>query len=267
MTAIDDHRPTGLADRFRTPRGAAARTGARRRGGLTAPCDRTAAGPALKLCRVQSAGPPQAVQAAVVNAALRGHEVVTCDRAPSIYPFVLFAFSPSLRLANGVVSNVVIGCRKRGPTDAGGPESATQPQIEVPTKKHIDDASNTHGGMQMANEWCRKNDDGDPSDKHSAATLAAALIARGSTLPSATNAAIAHQAVGLYRTLLSQLSGRDGHAERIHARAGQAVSAAEQKEMDILGITRVDSAKFCYGEYRYDNLSDALRYARAKSGT
>ncbi|SEI91250.1 hypothetical protein SAMN04487997_2015 [Frateuria terrea] len=119
----------------------------------------------------------------------------------------------------------------------------------------------------MANEWCRKNDDGDPSDKHTAATLAAALIARGSALPSATNAAMAHQAVDLYRTLLSQLSGRDGHAERIPARAGQSVSAAEQEEMDILGVTRVDSAKFCYGEYRYDNLSDALRYARAKSGT
>ena len=114
--------------------------------------------------------------------------MVTCDRAPSIYPFVLFAFSPSLRLANGVVSNVVIGCRKRGPTDVGGPESATQPQIEVPTKKHIDDASNTHGGMQMANEWCRKNDDGDPSDKHTAATLAAGLIGRDRRLAAGLDA-------------------------------------------------------------------------------
>lgn len=118
----------------------------------------------------------------------------------------------------------------------------------------------------MANELLPKSDCMDPSDKHAAAALTAALIARGYPLPAATNAAMVDQAVGLYRTVLGRLSGTDGHAERICAQ-GHAVSAEEQEEMNLLGVTRIDSAKFCYGEYRYDHLSDALRYARAKSRT
>ena len=35
------------------------------------------------------------------------------------------------------------------------------------------------------------------------------------------------------------------------------------QEMEALGVTRVESQKFCYGDYRYDNVDDALRYARA----
>lgn len=117
----------------------------------------------------------------------------------------------------------------------------------------------------MTNERCSKNDGSDGSDKRNAATLAAALIARGFTLPTATNATMAaEQAVDLYRTVLDRLTSLDGRGERI-ARDGQAISTRQQEEMEVLGIVRVDSAKFCYGEYRYDNFSDALRYARARS--
>lgn len=116
----------------------------------------------------------------------------------------------------------------------------------------------------MANEWCRK--DGDTSDKQIAATLAGALIAQGFTLRIADNLAMAvDQSVDLYRAVLSKLDTLDVRAERVGAQA-QAASTEEQEEMDALGVTRVDAAKFCYGEYRYENLSDALRYARANSG-
>ena len=118
----------------------------------------------------------------------------------------------------------------------------------------------------MTNEWRSKTDGSDDSDKRNAATLAAALIARGFTLPTATNATMAaEQAVDLYRTVFDRLTSQDGRGERIDARDGQAISTRQQEEMDVLGIVRVDSAKFCYGEYRYDNFSDALHYARAKS--
>ena len=118
----------------------------------------------------------------------------------------------------------------------------------------------------MTNEWRGKNDGSDDSDKRNAATLAAALIARGFTLPTATNATMAaEQAVDLYRTVFDRLASLDGRAKRIDPRDGQAISTRQQEEMDVLGIVRVDSVKFCYGEYRYDNFGDALRYARARS--
>jgi hypothetical protein len=117
----------------------------------------------------------------------------------------------------------------------------------------------------MANESCHKND-GDPSDKQIAATLAAALIGQGSTLRTADNVAMAaDQAVDLYRAVLSKLGSWDVRGERASSQ-GQAASTKEQEEMDALGVTRIDTAKFCFGEYRYENLSDALRYARASSG-
>jgi hypothetical protein len=117
----------------------------------------------------------------------------------------------------------------------------------------------------MANEWCRKND-GDPSDKQIAATMAAALIGQGFTLQTADNVAMAaDQAVELYCAVLSKLSSLDVPGERTGTQV-QAASTEEQEEMDALGVTRIDAAKFCYREYRYDNLSDALRYARASSG-
>lgn len=104
-------------------------------------------------------------------------------------------------------------------------------------------------------------------DKHTAATLAAALIAHGLTLPAATNAAMAaEQAVDLYRTVLKNLRNLQMGVERASMPTPvQAISSREKEEMDILGVSRIDSAKFCFGDYRYDNLSDALRYARAKS--
>jgi len=115
---------------------------------------------------------------------------------------------------------------------------------------------------QVTSEYDGIND----SDKRTAATLAAALVGHGFTLPAATNATMAaEQAVDLYRKVLGILTNLDGSGERIHAQGGQAIPFAQQQEMDVLGIARVDSAKFCYGAYRYDNLSDALRYARAKS--
>lgn len=119
----------------------------------------------------------------------------------------------------------------------------------------------------MTNEWRKwrsKNDGGDDSEMRSAATLAAALIARGFMLPTATNATMAaEQAVDLYRTVLDRLTCLDRRGERIDAQGEQAISTRQQEEMDVLGIVRVASAKFCYGEYRYDNFSDALRYAQA----
>lgn len=117
----------------------------------------------------------------------------------------------------------------------------------------------------MANEWCRK-DDGDPSDKQIAATLAGALITQGFTLRTADSVAMAaDQAVDLYCAVLSKLRSLDVRGERTGA-PGQAASTEEQEEMDALGVTRIDTAKFCYGEYRYENLGDALRYARASAG-
>ena len=121
----------------------------------------------------------------------------------------------------------------------------------------------------MTDERSSRIEDSNDVDKHTAATLAAALIAHGFTLPAATNAAMAaEQAVDLYRAVLGNLRNLETGAEgaSMHTPV-EAISPREQEEMDILGVSRVDSAKFCFGAYRYDNLSDALRYARGKSQT
>ena len=119
----------------------------------------------------------------------------------------------------------------------------------------------------MTDERSSRIEDSNDVDKHTAATLAAALIAHGFTLPAATNAAMAaEQAVDLYRTVLGILRNLEMGAERASMHTPvEAISPREKEEMDILGVSRMDSAKFCFGDYRYDNLSDALRYARAKS--
>ena len=57
-------------------------------------------------------------------------------------------------------------------------------------------------------------------DKHTAATLAAALIAHGFTLPAATNAAMAaEQAVDLYRTVLGTCESGNGRGARVDGHA------------------------------------------------
>lgn len=56
------------------------------------------------------------------------------------------------------------------------------------------------------------------------------------------------------------LSGRSADDAEHNSRRGV---PSVQQEMEALGVTRVDSARFCYGDYRYDNVDDALRYARA----
>ena len=123
-------------------------------------------------------------------------------------------------------------------------------------------------GMEahVTRDGCREHVGADDADQRTAATLAAALIAHGFTLPAATSATMAaEQAVDLYRTVLGVLTRLEGRGDPLHAQGGAAIPFAQQQEMDILGIARVDSTRFCYGEYRYDNLADALRYARARS--
>jgi len=120
----------------------------------------------------------------------------------------------------------------------------------------------------MSNEWSNRSDRSDDSDKHTAATLAAALIARGFSLPAATNASMAaDQAVELYRAVLRKLSSPEMDVVNAPALKPEQASSSEQQEMDTLGVSRVDCAKYYYGDYRYDNLGDALRYARAHYST
>jgi hypothetical protein len=58
----------------------------------------------------------------------------------------------------------------------------------------------------MTNEWTNRSGEIEDADKHAAATLAAALIARGFNLPAASNTTMAAmQAVDLYRQVLDQL--------------------------------------------------------------
>jgi hypothetical protein len=58
----------------------------------------------------------------------------------------------------------------------------------------------------MGNEWSNRNSEIEDSDKHVAATLAAALLARGINMPAAPNATLAAtQAVDVYRLVLVRL--------------------------------------------------------------
>lgn len=58
----------------------------------------------------------------------------------------------------------------------------------------------------MANEWSNRNSEIEDAEKHIAATLAAALIARGFNMPAASNTTLAAaQAVEIYRLVLARL--------------------------------------------------------------
>lgn len=58
----------------------------------------------------------------------------------------------------------------------------------------------------MVSEWSHRDAEIEDVDKQVAATLTAALIARGFNLPAASNTAmVAIQAVGLYRQVLDRL--------------------------------------------------------------
>jgi hypothetical protein len=60
----------------------------------------------------------------------------------------------------------------------------------------------------MANEWSNRNGEIEDAEKHVAATLAAALIARGFNMPAASNTTMAAaQAVDIYRLVLDRLRG------------------------------------------------------------
>ena len=55
----------------------------------------------------------------------------------------------------------------------------------------------------MGNEWSNRNSEIEDADKQVAATLAAALIARGFNMPAAANTTMAAaQAVDIYRRVL-----------------------------------------------------------------
>lgn len=58
----------------------------------------------------------------------------------------------------------------------------------------------------MGTEWSHRNSEVEDADKHVAATLAAALIARGFNMPAASNTTMAAaQAVDIYRLVLGRL--------------------------------------------------------------
>lgn len=62
----------------------------------------------------------------------------------------------------------------------------------------------------MGNEWSNRNSEIEDADKHVAATLAAALIARGFNMPAASNTTMAAaQAVDIYRRVLVTLTDAD----------------------------------------------------------
>lgn len=64
----------------------------------------------------------------------------------------------------------------------------------------------------MGNEWSNRNSEIEDAEKHVAATLAAALIARGFNMPAASNTTLAAaQAVDIYRLVLVRL--RDAGVE------------------------------------------------------
>jgi len=58
----------------------------------------------------------------------------------------------------------------------------------------------------MGNEWSNRNSEIEDAEKRVAATLAAALIARGFNMPAASNTTLAAaQAVDIYRLVLVRL--------------------------------------------------------------
>ena len=58
----------------------------------------------------------------------------------------------------------------------------------------------------MSNEWSHRKSEIEDADREVAATLAAALIARGFNMPAASNTMMAAaQAVDIYRHVLEQL--------------------------------------------------------------
>ena len=62
----------------------------------------------------------------------------------------------------------------------------------------------------MGNEWSNRNREIEDAEKHVAATLAAALIARGFNMPAASNTTMAAaQAVDIYRRVLTRLRSAD----------------------------------------------------------
>jgi hypothetical protein len=61
------------------------------------------------------------------------------------------------------------------------------------------------------NEWKNREDEIEDADRHVAATLAAALIARGFNMPN--TAAAAAQAVDIYRHVLEQLQMAESRRE------------------------------------------------------
>jgi hypothetical protein len=51
-------------------------------------------------------------------------------------------------------------------------------------------------------------------------------------------------------------------ASENHEKSKSAVKPAANEEMTKYGITRVPVDYFCYGEFRYTNLSDAIAQAK-----
>ena len=66
----------------------------------------------------------------------------------------------------------------------------------------------------MTSEWNNRNREIDDAEKHVAATLAAALIARGFNMPAASNTTMAAaQAVDIYRRVLGKLGDTDAQPD------------------------------------------------------
>ena len=109
----------------------------------------------------------------------------------------------------------------------------------------------------MGNEWTSGIERARESDCHVAALLSSALIAR-TTHPSGTGAGLeASNAVNLYRCVLAALAQeRDG----LGVSAGPMV--LDSANMQTLGVSRHDGAKYRYKTFLYDKLDDALNYAR-----
>jgi hypothetical protein len=75
------------------------------------------------------------------------------------------------------------------------------------------------------------------------------------------------------RYRISGSTGRDGGIwsdtavrppliERPGLLPGEQVTAAEQRQMDLLGVTRGQKSVYTYGPHVYERLADALAYAR-----
>lgn len=67
----------------------------------------------------------------------------------------------------------------------------------------------------MTNQWANRDSRIESADKHVAATLAAALIVRGTNMPGAGNMTVAaDQAVEIYRFVLNAICAPGGRAAR-----------------------------------------------------